>query len=162
MSKTYDFKALLDAYIQIPLRDYIHKDFRDFYTELVSKLEQLFGVKLEQSATIDRVLWSFFAEILVEIRKGSVGSHYLIGGPAQTLVLMERRENNEQAGIVFRKYIEAIKLDEAKRQKYLEVLHELFILFYGKIDKVFTSEDLLAIGFDDTKEPDIRDYYDYM
>jgi hypothetical protein len=42
------------------------------------------------------------------------------------------------------------------------MLHALFVAIFGPVDRVVTSEDLRRDGFDDSKEPDLADYDDYM
>ena len=42
------------------------------------------------------------------------------------------------------------------------MLGALFVLIFGEQSRVVTSEELLAMGFDDSKEPDSSNYYDYM
>ena len=43
-----------------------------------------------------------------------------------------------------------------------EMLYALFTAIFGERSQVVTSEELQLVGFDDSKEPDMRDYYDYL
>ena len=45
---------------------------------------------------------------------------------------------------------------------HFDLLCGIFNEVYGESDKVVTSADLLSVGFDDSKEPKIQDYYDYL
>jgi hypothetical protein len=38
----------------------------------------------------------------------------------------------------------------------------LFQVIFGESQRVVTSEELHEAGFDDSKEPDISNYYDYL
>jgi hypothetical protein len=42
------------------------------------------------------------------------------------------------------------------------MLNALFEAIFGECQRVVTSAELLAVGFDDSKEPDISNYYDHM
>jgi hypothetical protein len=42
------------------------------------------------------------------------------------------------------------------------LLDELFVLLWGATERIITSEDLRQLDFDDTKEPQLSDYFDYM
>jgi len=57
---------------------------------------------------------------------------------------------------------EIVAQETVLKQKYRQLLYELFALIYGKTELTFTSEDLLRVGFDDGKEPDLSDYDDYL
>jgi len=46
MSKTYSYKEPIDNYINISLYDWLHPDFRNYYSAFVAGLEQLFEVKI--------------------------------------------------------------------------------------------------------------------
>ena len=55
--------------------------------------------------------------------------------------------------------VEANKASEAAHREMLDVL---FKAIFGECQRIVTSEELLAAGFDDSKEPDIVKYYDHM
>jgi hypothetical protein len=167
MSKTYDYKDLIDAHVKIPQRDYIHVDFRNYYTELVAKLEQLFEVKLltpdSMPANYDSShwpLWVLFENTVDAIRRSGVeGSGWIEGGPYASLWRL--KESNPQAdkAIVT---LEDVRAKEAiLKQQYRQLLYDLFAVFFGKTELRFTSADLLKIGFDDTKEPQLNEYDEY-
>jgi len=52
--------------------------------------------------------------------------------------------------------------NKASAAAHREILHKLFLVIFGECQRIVTSEDLCAIGFDDSKEPDIVNYYDDM
>lgn len=43
-----------------------------------------------------------------------------------------------------------------------EILHALFRAIFDECDRVVNLEELREAGFDDSKEPDIVSYYEYM
>jgi Transposase IS66 family len=48
------------------------------------------------------------------------------------------------------------------RAANLDFLTRLFLLLWGPIERPLSSADLLAFNFDDSKEPQLSDYYDEM
>lgn len=48
------------------------------------------------------------------------------------------------------------------RDASIEMLTQLFIVLWGRIERPVSSADLMTSTFDDSKEPRLSDYYDEM
>lgn len=169
-NKVYDYKAFLEAYIQIPQYDPIHQDFRDYYENLVVALEKLFDVKLSSNHASQewkytdgyfQLLRVLFKNLIDVLQRKSVQGNFLEGGPHMALEGIQKQDM-EQASVVINLFDETLNMEWEMTQKYRHLLYELFKLMYGKTDITFTSEDLLKVGFGDTKEPQLSNYHDYF
>jgi hypothetical protein len=62
LSRPYDFRVLIEAFVYTRRRDFAHEEFMNYYTGLRRTLEELFGVRLSSDGlTFDkRVLWMLF------------------------------------------------------------------------------------------------------
>lgn len=79
---------------------------------------------------------------------------------ATALVMALNRSGDK--GVAVRASMKKIlELNKESKQVHLEMLNTLFQLMFGEVTKVVTSRDLLELGFEDSKEPKISDYWDY-
>jgi hypothetical protein len=208
MSKTYDYKSLVDIYVSIPEYDYVHKDFRSYREALLAKLEELLGISIKKEysaqsannlspypkdlfaelklvllyiinpkkrpkqpeasyhlAKNDFVLWELFAITVDHIQRSravGVAGAWLEGGPQAHLDRMQTSAESELITKTQNTIYELQNLENEMNKSRYQLLYQLIELFFSKIDKIVTSEELLAAGFDDSKEPQLKDYYDYM
>lgn len=157
----YDYRALIEVYIQTQ-RKHIHPDFDRYYTTLLSKLEDAFGIPMSEKRIYKpdaprqaQSLWQMFAS--------AVGSYVSIRTPWDTFLesgaLLHRLDSAER----HKMFGFAYKISELAKESqsvHMELIYTLFEMMYGHVDTIVTSEDLLAQGFDDTTEPQLEDYYD--
>jgi hypothetical protein len=78
------------------------------------------------------------------------------------LLIRKLEEAGEAGRAVLVGEVKAAKAIDEAMAVYKENLYILFTLMYGDHPEVITSEDLLQAGFDDTREPKIEDYHDYI
>ena len=162
--KEYRFRELLEVYLE-SRRSHVHEDFDNFYKGKLEALEKLFCIRFEnppfefESMNLqydDWAIWTFVEAAIFEYfqltrSRGGEGGRGLY-------VLHLRREEH--------KYFEAVdawaEAKESYRQASFNTLEQIFVALFGNLPQVFTSIDLLALGFDDNKEPDMSDYWDYV
>lgn len=164
MSKQYDYKALIDAYIQIFGHGRYNKEFKTYYTELVSKLSQLMQVTMgEESVNLphltdedESVLRELFDSTSRAISRPGIIAQWLEGGPEATLFYnLKKYTPADHLRVSYRK---ALEVEKESKEKYRTLLEDIFTLLYpAAITKRFTSTDLLALGFDDSQEPEWYD-----
>lgn len=94
------------------------------------------------------------------------GTTYTFRELIQARIAAERRYPHEDFVNYYKRRYEVLqelfgihfRRDEIQR----ELLDTLFTMLYGQPSTVFTSADLLQAGFDDSAEPRIEDYWDYV
>jgi hypothetical protein len=154
MSKQYDYKALIDAYITLQRYSSMPR-MKEYYAELVSNLETLMHIKIEPSANSKQgLIWlsQFKTSIkaIMELNVGG-GAGFLEGSPDTVLNSIAKNEPEKrdivQQLINMRGNIlsHEIELDRL----YKNFLYDLLRLWNDNLEKTVTSEDLLAVGFDD-------------
>jgi hypothetical protein len=159
--KTYDQAALIEAYIAANRTDYLHEDFTTYYKALLATLEQAFGL-LVSSQGIRRAevrpLWLLFQSTMRSyLAIKTTRSGFLEAG-----LLEKRLDELGDEALPIRQAEQTIsRLAEESRAAHLQLLADLFTVLFGPLEKVVTSADLQALGFDDSKEPSISDYWDY-
>ena len=159
MPKTYDYKALIHTFINTRRTDFPHEDFTIYYVALLNALEDAFGITFVEKDIPDRRLWMLFRSTLTSyLNIRHPWSGYLDGSG----ILIHLKSFGE-AGEQIKTYSDQLfRRAEETRQIHLDMLYQLFEMIYGRIDTVITSDDLYQRGFDDSTEPQIPDYYDYM
>ncbi|SRR5258708_32208586 len=161
MEKTYTYKELIDIYIKIRQLGDINTDFRQYYSGLVSALEQLFDVRINlgsDSQVTDVRFWSLailFDDIIKRLRWPGVGTGFMEGGPGISFYELSRE--NPVLQPAFQAYNDMRAAEKDLRIQYRALLDHIFIVIYGKTDLTFTSKDLMRVGFDDSKEPKINE-----
>jgi hypothetical protein len=161
LNRPYDFRVLIEAYVYTKRKDFLHSDFTEYYAGLLKSLKMLFGVGLSREGLTfsQKVLWGLFdntADSLLRITSPWDG--YLEAG----LLHRKLEESREPGKIVDRASAVIHEANKASERAHREMLWALFVAIYGECPRVVTSEELLQAGFDDSKEPDITNYYDYF
>lgn len=155
MNKEYGYKELLHVYIEAQrVRGaWVSEEVRSYYPRLLSHLEEAFGFRLSFDAVED-----FDKKVLFSLFRNTAESYKDLRNPWS---------NYQEATLIIRKLEEAgvggqriLDLSDEIREKtkenaelHLQMLYELFECIYGPTHTVVTSEQLLATGFDDSKEP---------
>lgn len=159
--RTYTYHDLIDTYIQTQ-QEPIHDDFTTYYTLLLATLEESFEVILSEPG-----IWSDKAEpnaqALWMVFASAVNSYNQLRTPWETILengamLHRIRQWGESGDVVFREVSNIAGLVRQNQHAHRRLIEQLFIMMYGHIDIVRTSEDLRAIGFDDSLEPQLQDY----
>jgi hypothetical protein len=161
LKRPYDFRVLIEAYIYTQRKDFVHSDFATYYAFLVDALQGLFGIRLSREGL------SFDQEVLWGLFQNTVGSLLQITNPWDRyleagLVHKKLEESGEAGRTVDRANRVIGEANKASEAAHREILYSLFRPIFGECDRVVTSEQVPEAGFDDSKEPDIVNYYDYM
>jgi hypothetical protein len=95
----------------------------------------------------------------------TVGSLLQITGPwdrfqESSLISKKLEESGEPGRVVDLASAVIWEANKASQAAHREILYALFLAIFGECKRIVTSADLRAIGFDDSKEPDIVNYYD--
>ena len=157
----YDYRMLIEAYIYAQRKDFVHSDFTTYYVSLLEALQRLFGLRLvrEGLSFNKAVLWSLFentVESLLQITNPWAG--YLEAG----LLYKKLEESGEPGRVVIRASEVIWEANRTSEAAHHDILYALFQAIFGECQRIVTSEELRASGFDDSKEPNIGNYYDYM
>ncbi len=161
LKRPYDYSGLIEGYIYTRRKDFVHSDFTSYYGSLLEALQTCFGIRLSgEGLSFDqRVLWSLF--------ESTVGSLLQITSPwdgyLEASLLHKKLEASGEPGRVVDRASRVIgEANTASEAAHREILSALFQAIFGECQRVVTSEELREAGFDDSKEPDIVNYYDYM
>jgi hypothetical protein len=153
--------VLIEAYLYTQRKDFVHSDFTAYYASLLEALQGQFDIRLshEGLAFPQKVFWMLF--------QGTVQSLNQITNPwanflDESLLVKKLEESGELGRIVDQASAAIGEANMASEAAHRTMLDVLFQAIFGECQWVVTSEVLLAAGFDDTKEPDIRNYYDNM
>jgi len=77
----------------------------------------------------------------------------------ESLLAIKLNESGELGRIVHRASGVIGEANNASEAAHREMLCALFQAIFGECQRVVTSQELFAAGFDDSKEPDIVNYY---
>jgi hypothetical protein len=161
LKRPYDYRVLIEAYIYTQRKDFVHSDFTTYYVSLLEALQTHFGIRLSRDGlTFDQtVFWMLFQSTVVSLLQiTSPWAGYLEAG----LLHMKLKESGEPGRIVDRASAVIGEANRASEIAHRDILNALFQVIFGECQRIVTSEELRAHGFDDSKEPDIDNYYDYM
>jgi hypothetical protein len=161
LSRPYDVRALIEAYIYTHRKDFVHSDFTTYYASLLEALQRLFGVRLSREGlSFDQgVLWGLFHSTVGSLLQITIPwAGYLEAG----LLHKKLDESGEPGRTVHRATEIIIEANKASEAAHREVLYALFGAIFGECRRIVSSEELRESGFDDSKEPDIVDYYEYI
>ncbi|HEY1015687.1 MAG TPA: hypothetical protein VGE07_23465 [Herpetosiphonaceae bacterium] len=157
MDKRYDRIAFIQAYAATK-EPQGHEDFARFNSARLAALEKAFGLKLTWEGVTradNSDLWMLFS--------GAVRSYLSISTPSDGFldstginILLEKL--GDEAKPMLADLHTIVDLADASRKAHLGMLDELFVLLWGDIGTVVTSEQLRALGFDDAQEPNWLDY----
>lgn len=157
----YDVRSLVEAYVYAQRTDFVHEDFSTYYRGLLSVLEVLFSVRLSPDAIPPerRALWHLFDSTVGSLlRVTSPWDGYLEAG-----LLMKKLEESGEPGIIVHRASKTIQeANAASRTAHHEMLHALFGAIFGETNKIISSAQLAEAGLDDSKQPQIADYYDWF
>ena len=154
-SYSYDYRELIQTYIQTQRNDHRHPDFKNYYTELLTQLEQLFEVDFSSPPSSQRALWMLFrATIDSYLSLRTPWNRFLEAG----LLVQKIEALGSEGEKIFTCSKQIEEVTQTSRELHLQLLSDLFECMYGKRDLVVTSQELTAIGFDPSKEPQITDY----
>jgi hypothetical protein len=156
----YDVRSLIEVYVY-SRRSFVHEDFAKYYQGLLATLERLFEVRLHPEGLPfeKEVLWSLFEGTARSLlRVGSPWDEYL----ESSLLASTLRRSGEPGRVVFAASDKIEKANAASEAAHREMLLALFEAMFGPSGKTFTSQDLAAAGFDDSKEPQTSDYHDHF
>jgi len=161
LKRPYDYRVLVETYIYAQRKDFVHPDFTTYYASLLDTLEKLFQVRLsrEELSFDHQILWGLFqstVDSLLQITNPWAG--YLEAG----LLHKKLEESGESFDIVSKAGATIAEANKASKAAHREILYALFETIFGECSRIVTSEELLQAGFDDSKEPDVADYYDYF
>jgi hypothetical protein len=162
LNRPYDYHVLIEAYIYTQRTDFVNLPaYSTYYASVLEALERQFGIRMstEGLAFTQKVLWMLF--------QGTVRSLLRITSPwsdflDETLLVKKLEENGELRTIVDRASRVIGEANMASEAAHREMLDALFKAIFGVCQRVVTSNELRAAGFDDSREPDFADYYDNM
>jgi hypothetical protein len=162
LKRPYDYHVLIEAYIYTQRTDFANLPaYSTYYASVLEALERQFEIRMstEGLAFTQKVLWMLF--------QGTVRSLLRITSPwaeflDETLLVKKLEENGELRRIVDHASRAIGEANMASEAAHREMLDALFQAIFGVCQRVVTSEELLAAGFDDSGEPNFADFYDYM
>jgi hypothetical protein len=159
LKRPYDVRSLIEAYLYTQRTDFVHDDFKAYYTTLFQVLQKLFDVQFSLNTVPSgrQVLWLLFESTARSLlRITSPWDDYL-----ETGLLITRLDETGEPGVAVHHASRIIQeANSASRAAHLGMLHALFEAVFGISGRVVTSEHLAQAGFDDSKEPDITDYWE--
>lgn len=160
LKRPYNIRVLIETYIYTKREDFCHPDFATYYASLLEALEGIFGVRLssEGLSQNQRILWSLFqntVKSLLQITNPWAG--YL----ESSLLVRKLEESGEQGQVVEQASAVIRESNRVSEKAHREMLEALFYAIFGERPQEVTSQELLQVGFDDSREPDIQDYWEY-
>jgi len=160
LNRPYDFRVLIEAFVYTRRQDFLHEDFSTYYAGLLRALEGLFGIRLSRDGLpFDHlVLWGLFESVTASLlRITHPWDGYLEDG------LLNRKlvEAGAQGVAVYQASSVIAESNKASEAAHKDMLYALFFAIFGQCKRVVTSEELKAVGFDDTLEPDTVNYWQF-
>jgi len=162
LRRPYDYHVLIEAYIYTQRTDFVHVDFTNYYAALLSALEQQFGLRLHYDTLTtmrQRVFWMHFQST---IRSLLQITHPWADYLEDTLLTEKLRELPEVDRTVADAGQTISTANASSKAAHRDILYALFPAIFGDHPRIVSSTDLLAAGFDDSREPDSINYYDNM
>lgn len=160
--KLYDVRRVVEAYVDAQRPPYPHEDFRTFWKNRLSALESAYGIRMDFDGVRSdgvRVLWMHFSSV----------AHSLLvlegprAGVLEDTLLNDAIERVDSPTLKLRETEALLHAHlKAARDAHYQLLESLFSLLWGPIEKALSSRDLAKLGFDDSTEPKVWDYYDEM
>jgi hypothetical protein len=158
VSKVYDSRAVVLAYVDAQRPPYPHEDFRTFRRARVRALESAYGIRTSVDGASSPPLWMLF--------NATVQSYLGLGGPRAGFLddslINTTLERLDSQGQLRETEVRLHTHLEQCRELHLELLEGLFALLWGPIRDPVTVERLRELGFDEAKEPQWIDYVDDM
>jgi hypothetical protein len=154
---SYDYRELIQTYIQTQRNDRRHPAFKNYYTGLLTQLEQMFEVDFASPPSSQLALWRLFRTTVASyLSLRTPWSGFLEAG----LIVQKIKDLGSQGEKIFLQSTQIEEGTQTSRELHLQLLSDLFECIYGKRDLVVTSQDLAARGFDTSKEPQAADYWE--
>lgn len=161
VSAPYDRAALLRAFINVELCRGWHPDFVAYYKGLLQALERCFGITL--TTLPDDFNQRLFWMQLNSARRSYLAASTPLSDMLESSLLISRLEQRGERGqLVLMLYDEMYDTCKKLKQQHLEVMDLLLKCAYGDLKQVFTSQELLDVGFDDSTHPNPEDYEDHF
>jgi hypothetical protein len=160
--KMYDERAVVLAYIDAQRPPYPHEDFRLFRQARLEALQRAYRISISMDGVTDpsaRSLWILFSAAV----DSYLGLRSPRDGFLEDSLINGTIDGLGESGSHLRQ-VEA-KLHSHLREcrdASIEMLIQLFIVLWGRIEQPVSSADLRTLTFDDSKEPRLSDYYDEM
>ena len=162
LKRPYDYRVFIEAYIYTQRMDFVNLTaYTTYYASLLKALQRHFGFRMspEGLGLPQKVFWMLFQSTVRSLlRITSPWADFL----DESLLVKKLEERGDLRRIVDQA---SRVIDDANRTSeaaHREMLDGLFQAIFGACQRVVTSEELLAAGFDDSLEPDFADYYDNM
>jgi hypothetical protein len=154
-SPAYGYQDLIRVYIETQRKD-SHPDFKNYYTGLLTHLEQLFEINFASPPSTQRALSMLFRTTIDSyLSLRTPWSGFLEAG----LIVKKIQALGPQGEEIFSHSDQIEETTQTSREHHLQLLFHLCEAIYGKRDRVVTSQELAARGFDTSKEPRIEDYW---
>lgn len=151
---SYNYIELIHTYLQTQRNDHRHPDSKNYYTGLLTQLEQLFGVDFASPPPSQLALWMLFrATGASYLSLRTPGSGFLEGG----LIVQKIEALGSQGEQMLSSLKQIEEITQTSRELHLQLLYDLFEGIYGKRDLVVTPQELAARGFDTSKAPQEAD-----
>jgi hypothetical protein len=149
-NKRYDYKTLVETYIETKRKHHLHEDFKNYYSKLLKHLEVIFKVEISADKSRDKALWLLF--------DATIRSYLQITHPwnfflEDTLINAHLEEQGERGEQIFDLSNRIGEINDESKELHLHMLYSLFEMMFGKVDAVLTSIELKGLGFDDSTEP---------
>ncbi|MEO8610220.1 MAG: hypothetical protein ABI690_20160 [Chloroflexota bacterium] len=149
-SKQYDFKTLVQTYIETKRKYHLHEDFKNYYARLLKHLEAIFKVEISPDKSRDKALWMLFDATIRSYLQITHPWNYFL---EDTLINARLEQQGERGEQIFALSNRLGELNDESKELHLQMLYDLFEIMFGKVDKVLTSKELKTGGFDDSTEP---------
>ena len=149
-AKQYDFKALVQIYIETKRKYHLHDDFKNYYTSLLKHLEAIFKVEITREKSRDKTLWLLFDATIRSYLQIIHPWNYFL---EDSLIDARLEQQGEHGEHIFAMSNRIGELNDESKTLHLQMLYELFEIMFGKVDIILTSEQLKVGGFDDSTEP---------
>jgi hypothetical protein len=149
-NKQYDFKTLVQIYIETKRKHHLHEDFKNYYAGLLKHLEAIFKVEITVDKSRDKTLWLLFDATIRSYLQIIHPWNYFLDDDAINVQLQKQGERGEQ---IFAMSNRLGEINDESKELHLQILYDLFEIMFGKVDMVMTSEQLKVGGFDDSTEP---------
>ena len=160
LPRPYDVRVLIESFVYTR-RQFVHEDFTHYYTGLLRALEALFGIRLSsEGLSFDqRVLWMLFESTTRSLLRVT---HPWEGYIDDTLLNVKLQACGELGQEVYRASAAIAEAGKASEAGHRQMLYALFVAIFGECPRVVTSEELTQAGFDDSREPEMGNYYDQL
>jgi hypothetical protein len=159
----YDWKRLIDVYL-LATRTHIHEDFEVFYRSLLGHLESLFGIRVVPETDDDDM--TIEKQAIAMLMRSTIKSYHEgtspMAGYLESGLLVSKLQETGEDGLNALALVQEIgELYGESKRLHLTLIQKLFVMIHGEPNRVVTSEELQAAGFDDSRAPKVSDYWEY-